>query len=85
MRELDKGVLLAEFFDVDTSIMAYDAEKKAADIEQYGLYTYEDFADIIPEEAFFAFNGAYLKVAIAKGMLTWEDIARYAERYIPLM
>ena len=76
---------LFNIFEVDTDTMAYDAEKKAQDIETYGLYTYEDFADLIPEEAFYAFNGAYLKVAIAKGLLTWEDIVYLAERYVPLM
>ena len=76
---------LFNIFQVDTDIMAYDAEKKAADIESYGLFTYEDFADVIPEEAFYAFNGAYLKVAIGKGMLTWEDIEYLAQRYVPLM
>ena len=76
---------LFNIFDVDTSTMAYDADKKAQDIETYGLYTYEDFAGIIPEEAFYAFNGAYLKVAIEKGLLTWEDIEYLAQRYVPLM
>lgn len=76
---------LFNIFDVDTSIMAYDAEKKAADIETYGLFTLEDFGGMITEDAFYAFNGAYLKVAMAKGLLTWEDIAYMAERYIPLM
>lgn len=76
---------LFNIFDVDTSVMAYDAEKKAADIETYGLFTLEDFGGMITEEAFYAFNGAYLKVAMAKGLLTWEDIAYMAERYIPLM
>ena len=30
--------------------MKYDAEMMQADIETYGLYTYEDFKDYIPEE-----------------------------------
>jgi hypothetical protein len=76
---------LFNIFDVDTDTMSYDAEKKAQDIEKYGLYTFEDFAGMIPEEAYYAFNGAYLKVAIGKGLLTWEDIAYLAERYVPLM
>ncbi len=76
---------LFNIFEVDADTMAYDAEKKAADIETYGLFTYEDFADVIPEEAFYAFNGAYLKVAIEKGLLTWEDIEYLAQRYVPLM
>jgi|GEM_PF-2168117 len=68
-------------FDVDTATMTYDAEKMAADIEQYGLFTYEDFADIIPENAYYAFNGAWLKVAIEKGNITWDYIEYLAERY----
>ena len=68
-------------FDVDTATMKYDAEKMAADIEQYGLFTYEDFADIIPENAYYAFNGAWLKVAIEKGNITWDYIEYLAERY----
>ena len=76
---------LFNIFEVDTAIMAYDAEKKAADIEKYGLLTLEDFGGMITEDAFDAFNGAYLNVAIGKGLLTWEDIAYMAERYIPLM
>ena len=60
-------------------------EKMQKDIETYGLFTLEDFGGMISEAAFEAFNGAYLKVAMAKGLLTWEDIAYMAERYIPLM
>lgn len=76
---------LFNIFEVDTDTMAYDAQKKAQDTETYGMFTYADFADLIPEEAFYAFNGAYLKVAIEKGMLTWEDIQYLAQRYVPLM
>ncbi|MBR3978257.1 MAG: hypothetical protein IKJ94_01375 [Oscillospiraceae bacterium] len=76
---------LFNIFDVDTAVMAYDADKKAADIAAYGLLTLEDFGGMITEDAFYAFNGAYLNVAIGKGLLTWEDIAYMAERYIPLM
>jgi len=76
---------LFNIFEVDTDTMTYDAEKMAKDIETYGLYTYEDYEGLIPEEAFVAFNGDWLKVAIGKGMLNWEDIERLVERYIPLM
>ena len=76
---------LFNIFDVDTSVMAYDAQKKVADIAAYGLLTLEDFGGMITEDAFKAFNGAYLNVAIGKGLLTWEDIAYMADRYIPLM
>ena len=76
---------LFNIFEVDTNTMSYDVIKMAQDIEKYGLYTYEDFTNMIPEEAFIVFNGDWLKVAIGKGILTWEDIEKYAERYIPLM
>ena len=76
---------LFNIFEVDTDTMRYDAQQKQKDIEKYGLFTLEDFGGLITEDAFKAFNGAYLKVAIGKGMLTWEDIAYLAERYIPLM
>ena len=76
---------LFNIFEVDTATMRYDMDKMIRDIETYGLFTIEDFGGMITEEAFYAFNGAYLKVAIGKGLLTWEAIAYMAERYIPLM
>ncbi len=76
---------LFNIFEVDTETMTYDAEQMQKDIETYGLFTLEDFGGLIPEIAYEAFNGNYLKVAIAKGMLTWEDIAYLAERYVPLV
>ena len=76
---------LFNIFDVDTSAMAYDKDKKAADIEAYGLLTAEDFDGIVPQVAFEAFGGKYLNIAIQKGMLTWEDIRSMANRYVPKM
>ena len=72
---------LFNIFDVDTETMTYDSVKMQGDIEKYGLFTYEDFEGIIPESAYYAFNGAWLKVAIGKGNLTWEYIEYLAERY----
>ncbi|MCM1533666.1 MAG: InlB B-repeat-containing protein [Corallococcus sp.] len=68
-------------FDVDPATMKVDEAKMAADVEKYGLFTYEDFAEYIPEEVFCAFNGQYLKVAMGKGLLTWDDIFALIERY----
>lgn len=68
-------------FDVDPESMKVDEEKMAIDIDKYGLFTYEDFADYIPEEVFYAFNGQYLKVAMGKGLLTWEDIYTLINTY----
>ena len=76
---------LFNIFEVDTDTMTYDAEKMQQDIETYGLLTLEDFGGMVPQAAFDAFNGQYLGIAIGKGLLTWEDIAAMAERYVPLM
>ena len=54
--------------------MKYDEEAMKADIEKYGLYTYEDFADYITVEQFEALGLASFKVAVAKGYITYEDI-----------
>ena len=62
--------------------LVYDAEQMQKDIETYGLYTYEEFAEYIPEEVFYAFPTVYLKVAIGKGYLTFDDILGMIERYV---
>lgn len=70
-------------FDVDPSTMTIDAEAMARDISLYGLYTYEEFAEIVPvsEDIFKAFNGEYLKVAVGKGMITVEQLNDLVCRY----
>lgn len=72
---------LINIFEVDAQTMRYDEAAMRADIERYGLFTYEDFADIISEPVFEAFNGAYLKVAMGKGLITWEDVLYLVGRY----
>ena len=70
-------------FDVDAETMTYDFEALQNDIETYGLYTYEDFKDIISEEVFEMCGGAYLKISVGKGLITWDEIVEIAERYAP--
>ena len=62
--------------------LVYDQEKMQADIEEYGLYTYEDFAEYLPYEVYAAFPAPHLKVAVGKGMITFEQILQYIERYL---
>ena len=52
----------------------YDKVKMQEDIEMYGLYTYEDLKDYVSYDEFVALNGQYLKIAIGKGYLTYEDV-----------
>ena len=70
-------------FEVDPDIMAYDEDSMLQDIATYGLYTYEEFSNIIPvpKLVFNAFNGQYLKVAIGKGITTLEEIQALLNRY----
>ena len=63
---------LFNIFEVDAETMKFDAEAMEADVEIYGLYTYEELNSIVPmqEIMFDAVNGQYLKVAIGKGIIT---------------
>jgi len=61
--------------------LQYNVEQFAADVAQYGLYTYEDFADYVTYEQFVEWNGAYLKIAVEKGYFTFEYILELIEMY----
>ncbi len=73
----------ANIFEVDKATMCYDEDKMQEDIEEYGLFTYEEFSALLPvsEEVFEAFGGKYLKVAIGKGLTDLDEIAALIERY----
>ncbi|MBQ7741121.1 MAG: hypothetical protein IJT65_07820 [Eubacterium sp.] len=62
-----------EYFDIGED-MKYDEAKMQADIDKYGLYTYEEWSDYLTPEQFAAFNGRYFKVLVGKGVFTYEDI-----------
>jgi len=69
-------------FDVNPETMQYDQEQMNADIEKYGLFDYEtDFSNLIPIEIFNAFNGQYLKIALAKGLITQEQLLALINQY----
>ncbi|MBR2590269.1 MAG: hypothetical protein IKE65_05035 [Clostridia bacterium] len=70
-----------EYFEMGEGLK-YDEAKMQADIEQYGLYTYDDFKDYISEDLYEAFNGQYYKVLVGKGLLTFDDILYMIEYYV---
>ncbi len=74
---------LFNIFEIDGETYTIDKEQMAVDIEKYGLFTYEEFNAILPlnEVMFEVFNGKYLKVAIGKGLITWERLEYLANRY----
>ena len=70
-------------FEVDANTMKIDEESYLADIEKYGLFTYEEFTEIcpVPKTIFEAVNGQYLKVAIGKGLTSIKEIQILISRY----
>ncbi len=54
--------------------MKFEAEKMQADIERYGLYTYDDFAGLCSYEEFIALGLENFKVSVGKGFITWDEI-----------
>ncbi|MBO5050449.1 MAG: InlB B-repeat-containing protein [Oscillospiraceae bacterium] len=69
-----------DYFEMG-DFMQYDQEQMQADIEKYGLYTYEDFQDYLTYDAFIAFNGPYLKVAVGKGYFTFEYLVEQIKAF----
>ncbi len=57
-----------------TDDFTYDYESMLSDIEMYGLYTYEEWADYLTEEEFEMFGGQFFKIAVGKGYITVEEI-----------
>ncbi len=78
-RKEDIGVF--RYFDIGED-MRFDVDKMQADIEEYGLYTYDDFADYLTYEQFVCFNVKYMKVAVGKGLCTYEKILVLIDRYL---
>ena len=66
---------------INLELILADMESVQKDIETYGLYTYADFEGLISEEAFELYNAAYLKVAVEKGYITWDDILDLIDIY----
>ena len=71
---------LFNIFEYDEDLK-YNEAKMNQDIETYGLLDYSYFEDLIPYDVYVAFNGKYLGIAMAKGILTEENILYYIERY----
>ena len=70
-----------DYFEIGDG-MKYDEDKMNADIEKYGLYTYEDFAEYVTYEQFIAFNGPYLKVLVGRGVVTYDEIIDLISMYV---
>ncbi len=72
---------LFNIFDYDPTTLAFDKEKMQQDIEKYGLLVYEHFKDFFPKEIYDLLPCKYLGVSIGKGMITWETIKSYINKW----
>ncbi len=71
-------------FEYDEN-MKYDEELMKKDIETYGLFTYEDFKEYMSYEVYCCLPAPYFKVAIGKGILTWEQLKYYIDMYAEIV
>lgn len=84
MLSIPGGILgLFNYLSIDSATMTINHTALSKDIEQYGLFTYEEFSKLvsITPEVFDAFNGQYLRIAIGKGMITVEEIQTLLNKY----
>ena len=68
-------------FDVGED-MKYNEEDVRADIDRYGLYTYEDFNHVLTYEQFVALNLGHFKVSVGKGYVTYDGLIYLIENFI---
>jgi len=72
-------------FEVDADTMSFDQVQMLADIAFYGVFCYSELAHLGPVEFFNALQLQNLKIAIGKGMMTWEDLVALGERFAEFM
>ena len=69
----DALVGISNVFDFAEGLQ-YDLDEMQNDIETYGLFEYEEWAEYLSRDDFEKFNGAYFKVALGKGLVTMDEI-----------
>ena len=72
---------LFEYFTIGDNLK-FDENMMNADVEKYGLYTYEEFADYLTFEEFVALNIQYMKISVGKGKATFEKIIELIDTYM---
>ncbi len=77
----EKDYDLFNYFAVGDG-MKFDEKLMQEDIENCGVYTYEDFADYLTYDEFVGFNVQYFKIAVNKGDYTYEEILSLIEEYL---
>ena len=68
-------------FKINRKTHSYDTNDMIKCLRKYGYFTAIDFAEYLPAEMFYAFQGEFLKVKIAKGETSVEEILALIKRY----
>lgn len=68
-------------FKINRKTHSYDPNDMIKCLRKYGYFTAIDFAEYLPAEMFYAFQGEFLKVKIAKGETSIEEILTLIKRY----
>lgn len=67
---------LYNIFDYDIN-HCYKKEDVEESIRKYGTYSYDDFKGVVTEKVYVGFGAKYLKIAIAKGILSKDNLDKY--------
>ena len=68
-------------FKISRKTHSYDPNDMIKCLRKYGYFTAVDFAEYLPAEIFYAFQGEFLKVKIEKGETSIEEILALIKRY----
>lgn len=68
-------------FKISRKTYSYDPNDMIKCLRKYGYFTAIDFAEHLPAEMFYAFQGEFLKVKIEKGETSMEEILALIKRY----
>ena len=68
-------------FKISRKTYSYDPNDMIKCLRKYGYFTAIDFAEYLPAEMFYAFQGEFLKVKIEKGETSIEEILALIKRY----
>lgn len=62
--------------------LKYNTEQIQADIDKYGLYSYDEWAEYVTYDEFTAFNGQYMKIIVGKNIMSKEDLIRLIKSWL---
>lgn len=68
-------------FKINRKTHSYDTNDMIKCLRKYGYFTAIDFAEYLPADVFYAFQGEFLKVKIAKEETSMEEILALIKRY----